>query len=130
MCPWGVKRCVKSQVYYVGKYRKPGNETCYANSAEKSTNGVTLSCTQSLDKNFPFTVVGKLPTECPSGSTQFQPPGEADIYPGMFSENAVSVTCKAWQDLAYYPVLSYMQQMYDYGKKDAILWAQQESLIV
>jgi hypothetical protein len=129
MCPPNVKRCVKTQEYYPGKYVKAGNGTCLQNGNNPVKAGSKTSCTVAVPSSFKFAPKGNLPTKCPAGSEYFQPPGESDLYPGMHKENPLPFTCSEWQSFSYYPKISTFGTQFEAGKKDALLWGQSEGLI-
>lgn len=107
----------------------PGGGECSVNDAgQKLYGGPPSPCTLPVPGDFPFAPAGALPTACPAGITLFQPIGPADIYPAAFKRNPIAQTCSEWQALAYVPNPDLFAAMFDYGRRDAELWAQQEGL--
>lgn len=138
LCPPGVDKCIKVQVYYPNTTNTglecnlqndpnpPSDfvERCY--DFFNATGSISAAtCSVPLPPEFAFEPVGTLPTSCPAAPSSFASPGQADIYPGRFVPLPDRFSCFYWQCLSYFPAED-PDVLYDLGRQEALAWVANE----
>lgn len=135
LCGGNDKDCLKIQVYYPNT-TEDGPVCVRQNTTDPSvTMDLLDQCLKAAGGSFNvsvpqtpapawanFTEIGNLPTTCPGGPPQFQPPGDADLYPGKFIP--LNYSCFEWQCMAYIPYPDRLDDLFSLGKKEAQAWVQ------
>lgn len=133
LCPDGVKRCVTMETHYVGEYIKLGGGECDTKAKElkEPKKNPSLFCSLPKPIGLETVPIGNLPTECPVSPPSVNiSPRMADIHPGKYKESPLPITCSKWQGMDLFPDPTYFDDMFVWGQRDAIAWAQEQKLTI